>query len=54
MTQENEERTCPAGSKILYFGDNNLSLLQFRPASNNNKYCSGHVRDSKKMRIIFF
>ena len=38
----------------MYFGDNNLSLPQFRPGGNDNKNRSGCLRDSKKMRIIFF
>ena len=39
------------GSQISYFGNNDLSLLQFRPDGNNNRNCSGHLGESKKMRI---
>ena len=42
------------GSEISYFGNNDISLPQFRPGSNNSKNHSGYLRDSKKMRIIFF
>ena len=33
--------------QALYFGDNDLLLLQFRPGSNSNKNHSEHFRDSK-------
>ena len=42
------------GSEISYFSDNKLSLPQFRPGGSDNKNCSGCLKDSKKMRIIFF
>ena len=34
----------------MYFGDTDLSLLQFRPDSNESKNCSKHFRDSKKWK----
>ena len=37
-----------AGSEISYFGDNDLSLLQFRLGSSDNRNRSGRLRDSKK------
>ena len=36
------------GSKISYFGDNNLLLLQFKPGGNDDKNHSEHFRDNKK------
>ena len=48
------EAKYDTGSKISYFGDNDLSLPQLRPSSNNSKNCSGRLRGSKIMRIIFF
>ena len=39
---------CLKIGKISYFGNNDLSLLEFRPGSNNNVNQSGHLRDRKK------
>ena len=36
-----------SGSEIFYFGDNDLTLPQLRPGSNNNKNRSGRLRDCK-------
>ena len=38
-------------SEIKYFGNNDLSFLQFRPGGNNRR---GRLRDSDKMRIVSF
>lgn len=43
-----------SGSEISYFGNNNLSLPQFRLGSNDSKNHSEHSSDRKKMRITFF
>ena len=34
-----------SGSEISYFGNNNLSLPQFRPGGNDSKNHSEHFRD---------
>ena len=39
-----------AGSEISYFVDSNLSLLQFRPGSNDSKNCSEWFKDNKKAK----
>ena len=41
-------RTYTGDFKILYFGDNDLLLLQFRPDSNNSKNRSEHFGHSQK------
>ena len=38
-----------AGSKISYFGNNDLSLPQFRPSGNDSKHRSERFRDNKKL-----
>ena len=43
----------------MYFGNNDLSLPQFKPGGNNNKnqfqwQQKNHFSSSKKIRIIFF
>ena len=48
MTRKDKIREQPTGSEISNFGDNNLSLLQFRADGNNSKNCSERLRDSKK------
>ena len=40
-------QTINPSSKILYFSDNNSSLPQFRPSSNNCKNRLEHYSDSK-------
>ena len=35
-----------------FMGNNDLSLLQFRPSGNKSKNCSKHFRNSKKMKTI--
>ena len=42
------------GSKISYFGDNNLLLLQFKPGGNDDKNHSEHLRDNKKQTLRFW
>ena len=42
-----------AGSKVLYFGNNDLSLPQFRPGGNDSKNRSERFRDNKKINITF-
>ena len=46
--------SASSGSEIMYFHDNDLSLLQFRPGGKNSKNRSELFSDSKRMRIIFF
>ena len=38
-----------AGSEILYFGNNNLLLLQFRPGGNDSKNRSEFFSENKKI-----
>ena len=42
-----------AGSKILYFGNNDLSLPQFKPGGNDSKNRPEHLGGSQKMRVVF-
>ena len=42
------------GSKMSYFGNNDLLILQFRPDNNNSKNCSERFRDSKKSIFRFW
>ena len=41
-------------SVILYFGDNDLSLQQFRYGGNDSKNRSEHFRDNKKLKLLFW
>ena len=43
-----------ASSKISYFGDNDLSLRQFRPGGNDSKNRSERFRDNKKLKLRFW
>ena len=45
---------CQARSEILNFGDNDLSLLQFRLGGNDSKYRSERFRDNKKLTLRFW
>ena len=46
--------SASSGSEIVYFRDNDLSLLQFRSGGKDSKNRSELFSDSKRMRIIFF
>ena len=45
-------KTMSSGYEISYFGNNALSLLQFKPGSNDSKNLSELFSSSKKTRII--
>ena len=40
--------------EISYFGDNDLSLRQFKPGGNDSKNRSERFRDNKKLKLCFW
>ena len=42
-----------AGSEISCFGDNDLSLPQFRPSGNDSKNCSERSETTKNYHYVF-
>ena len=40
--------------EISYFGDNDLSLQQFKPGGNDSKNRSERFRDNKKLKLCFW